>query len=131
MKVNRKWAAAGLFIAAQLVGKCKKNAFEIAQIYGATVYLRGVSMARDLFLCQMGMLACVVLSVFGVIFMEAAVIFYIPVQTSTKVIAVFVLGGIHFLTGVIVLGHFASSERWLSQAAKYNAWVEASGVITP
>ena len=126
MKVNSSWASVGLFAAIQLIGKCKKNAFEIAQIYGATAYLKGVQMARDLFLYQIGILACVLLSVVGVILMEAAVIFYIPVETSTRVILAFALGGINFLTGAIFLGYFSSSERWLRQASKYNSWVKAA-----
>ena len=125
MKANNSWASVGLFAALQLIGKCKKNAFEIAQIYGATAYLKGVQMARDLFLYQVGILACVLLSVVGVLLMEAAVIFYIPVGTSTRVILAFALGGINFLTGAILLGYFSSSERWLRQASKYNTWVKA------
>ena len=126
MKANNSWASVGLFAAMQLIGKCKKNAFEIAQIYGATAYLKGVQMARDLFLYQIGIFACVLLSVIGVLLMEAAVIFYIPVEISVRIILVFALGGINFLTGVIFLGYFSSSERWLRQASKYNAWVKAT-----
>lgn len=126
MKVNREWAAAGLLAVVQLIGKCKDNALEIAQIHGAIAYLKGVHMVRDFFLYQIGVLACVMFLVFGLILMEAAVIFYIPVGTSTRLILAFVLGGVHFLTGVIILGYFASSKRWLRQAAKYNAWIEAS-----
>ncbi len=126
MKANRKWAAVGLLAAVQLIGRCKKNALEIVQIYGATTYLKGVRMARDFFLYQIGILVCVMLLVFGGILMEAAILFYIPVETSTRIILAFVLGGIDFLTGAIFLGYFVSSERWLRQASKYNTWVAAS-----
>ncbi len=126
MKADRKWAAAGLLAVAGLLGKCKQNAFEIAQIYGVTTYLKGVQMVRGFFLYQIGILACVMLLVFGVILMEGAVIFYIPVETSARILLVFVLGGINFLTGAICLGYAASSKRWLRQASKYNAWVAAS-----
>ncbi len=126
MKVNGRWAASGLLAAAQIIGKCKQNAFEIAQIYGATAYLNGVSVVRDFCLYQIGILACVMLLVFGVILMEAAVIFYIPLATSTRAILVFVLGGIHLLAGGIFLAYLASSERWLRQASKYNTRVKTS-----
>lgn len=126
MRMNRKWAALGMFAAAQLAGKCKKNAFEAVQIYGATAYLKGVRIVRDFFLYQMGILACVLFVVFGAICMEGAVIFYLPVQASTKLLLVFILGVGHFLTGGLILCWLASSKLWLQQASKYNAWVAAS-----
>ncbi len=126
MKVDRKWAAVGLFAAVRLLGKCKRNALDVAQIYGAIAYLKGVRMARDFFLHQIGVLVCVMFLVFGVILMEAAVLFYIPVGTSTRIILAFLLGGIHFLAGGIFLGYFASSKQWLRHASKYSGWVKAS-----
>ncbi len=116
----------GLLALMSLIGKCKENAFEIAQIYGATAYLKGVSMVRDLFLYQVGVLACVMLLVFGVILMEVAIVFYAPVETPNRWVLAFVVGGINFLVGAILLGYFASSKRWLRQASKYNAWIDAS-----
>jgi len=126
MKTNRKWMAAGLLTAIQLFGTCKKNTLEIAQIYGATAYLKGVRMLRDFFLYQIGILACVMLLVMGGILMEVAVIFYLPVAMSTRAILVFVLGGMNVLLGGLFLASFASSERWLRKAANYNAFIKSS-----
>jgi hypothetical protein len=125
MKSNRKWATVGWLAAMQLFGKVKKNAFDIAQIYGATAYLKGVLMVREFFLYQIGLLVCVLLLVFGGILMEVAAVFYIPAETSTRVLLCFTLGGVNFLIGVIVLGYFSSSKRWLRQASKYNALLKA------
>jgi hypothetical protein len=126
MKENRMWAAVGWLAAVRLIGKCKKNALEIAQIYGATAYLKGVQVVRDFFIYQIGILACTMLLVLGAIIMEVAVVLYIPVENSTRVILAFVAGGINFLIGAILLRYFASSKRWLRQASKYNAWVKAT-----
>ncbi len=126
MKKHRKWADLGWFAALQILGTCRKNAFDIAQIYGATAYLKGVRLVREFFLYQVGLLACVMFLVSGVILMEVAAVFYIPVATPTRIVIGFALGGLNFLTGSIVLGYFASSGRWLREASKYNAWVKAS-----
>ena len=126
MKVDRKWISVGFLAAIQLMGRCKKNTLEIAKIYGATAYLKGVQMLRDFLLYQISILACVMLLVLGIILMEAAVVFFIPVQMSTRAIVAFVFGGINVLTGGLILASFASSERWLWQAAKYNAFIKAS-----
>lgn len=126
MKSNHRWAAAGLLAASQILGKCKKNAFEVAQIYGATACLRGAQLARDFSILQASIFACVMVLILGVIFIEAAILFYIPVENSTKAGLVFVLGGVHLLGGGILLAYFTSSKQWLRQALKYNEWIKSS-----
>lgn len=126
MKTNYRWAARGWLSVVQLMGTCRKNAFEIAQIYGATTYLKGVQLVRDLFLYQMGILAAVVLLVFGLILMEIAALVYVPLTPSVRCMLAFILGGIHVVTGIIFLGYLVSSKRWLEQASKYNAWLKSS-----
>lgn len=125
MRTNRKWMAVGLLTAIQLFGTCKKNTLEIAQIYGATAYLKGVRMLRNFFLYQISILACVMLLVLGIVLMEVAVIFYLPLSVPTRAILAFVLGAMDVLAGGLSLVYFASSERWLDQASKYNAQIKA------
>lgn len=125
MKANRGWEALGLLAAMQLLGRCKKNTFEIAQIYGATAYLKGVQMARVFFLYQTAIFACAMFLVLGVILMEIALVFYIPMGATVRSIFVFMLGGINFLSGFIFLRYFASSKQWLYQVSKYNDWIKS------
>lgn len=126
MKLNRRWAAVGFLAVAQLMGKCKKNTFEIARIYGATAYLKGVSIARDLFLCQIGILAGVMFLVIGTVLVEGSVIFILPAASSLRGVLILIFGIVDLLIGFICLGYLASSKRWLLQASKYNAWLKAS-----
>lgn len=110
--------------AARLFGTCKKNTLKTAQIYGASAYLKGISVIRDFFIYQIGILTCVMFLVFGLMLMEAAVLFYLPVEPSERLILAFALGALHCLTGLLLLGYFSSSKRWLRVALKHNAWVE-------
>ena len=126
MKTGRGWPSVGMLAAVQLIGKCRKNALETAQIYGAAAYLKGVHMARDFFLYQIVILVCVMLLVFGIILMEGSIIFFLPVQSVSRGVLTFVIGGINVLIGGLFLASFASSDRWLRQAAKYNTWVAST-----
>ena len=126
MKSNSKGVVGGFLAALRLIEKCKKGAFEIAQIYGATAYLKGVHIARDFFLYQTGVLACVMFLAFGIILMEVAVIFFIPMDISRRCIVAFLLGAINVLTAAVFLRRYTSSGQWLHLASKYNAWIKTS-----
>ena len=124
MKINRAWMAAGLTGAAHLARQCKKNAFELIQLQAAMVYLKGIEMVRDLLLYQIGILICVIFLIFGVILMEAGLVFYFPMEFKTRVTVLFGVGAFDCLTALALLGYFASSGHWLKQAARYNECLE-------
>ena len=127
MKINRNnghWIVAGLAGTAELINRCRKNAREFVRIQTALVYLKGVDVVRTLFLYQIGVLVCVIFLVFGVVLIEAAGIFYFPMEFQARIHMAFIVGFLDSLTALIFLGYFASSRRWLHQAAKYNSFVE-------
>jgi len=126
MKVNRGWKAVGMLAALELIATCRKNALETAQIYGAAAYLKGVHMARDFFLYQIVILACVMMLVFGIILMEGSFVFFLPVPAVSRGILAFLIGAVNVLVAGLFLASFASSDRWLRQAAKYNRWVAST-----
>ncbi len=126
MKVRRGWPAIGMQVAFELMGKCRQNALETAQIYGAAAYLKGVHIVRDFFLYQIAILGCVMMVVFGIILMEGSIVFFVPVQAVSRGILAFVIGAVDLLVAGLCLASFASSDRWLRQAAKYNTWVAST-----
>lgn len=110
--------------AAGILRQCQKNAGELVRIQAARIYLKGVDIVRDLFLYQLGVLVAAVFLTFGVILIEGAVIFFLPFEPNMRGIAAFLIGGFDVLAGLFFLSYFASSKRWLRQAAKYNAFIE-------
>lgn len=97
----------------------RKNAVDMARIQGAMVYLKGVEIVRDLLVYQLGLLACVIFLVFGVMMMQAAVIFLLP-PGQIRVFTALGIGALDFFVSLGLLGYFVSSSRWLREAAKYN-----------
>ncbi len=124
MKLNRGWTAAGLLGAVSLARECKKNAGELVRIQTARFYLKGVGILRDLFLYQIGILACVVVLVFGFILIQGGLVFLIPWEPGIRLAVVLIMGGADSSIALAFLLYFASSKRWLRQAAKYNECLE-------
>lgn len=128
MKINHNWAAAGLFTAAQLIGKCRRSAVETAEIYGAAAYLKGVKMARGLFLYQTAVNVCAMFVVFGVILIEAGFIFWGPADPLDRIQRCFIAGAADVFAGGVFLAYLMSPGRWLDEAAKYNCLINKSKI---
>lgn len=124
MRRNGGWVAAGVLEAAGILRQCRKNAGELVRIQAARIYLKSVDIVRDLFLYQLGVLMAAVFLTFGVILIEGAAIFLLPLEPKMRGIIALLTGGFDVLAAFVFLRHFASSERWLRQASKYNAFLE-------
>ena len=124
MKLNSTWLAAGIIGANNLVQHYKKSLTELFTVQSATVYLKGVEIVRHLFLVQVSIMACLVFVIFGVILIEAAVIFYMATNSDARTLTMILVGAVDILVAGSVLAYFASSNYWLQQAAKYNATLE-------
>ena len=124
MKLTRGLTAAGLLGAVSLAQQLKKNAGELVRVQTATLYLKSVEILRDLFLYQIGILVCVVVLVFGIILIQGAVAFFIPLSAKARLVTVLTMGFLDSSIALGVLAYFASSRRWLKQAAKYNECLE-------
>ncbi len=123
MKLKNAWFIAELLGAFGVVQKYKKNTAEWVRIQTAMVWLKSIAFARDLVIYQVGISACVLVLVISAVLMEVAFIFCLPMSLQSKITAVFVVSGIDFAAALSFLGYFLSSERWLKQAASYNACV--------
>ncbi len=123
-KKSGPWITAAIVGASAVIRGLKKNAVEMAKIQGAMAYLRGVEILRDLLIYQLGILACVIFLVFGVILMQAAMIFCLALEGQARIFAAFGVGLFDFSVALGLIVYFISSKRWLREAAKYNAWVD-------
>ena len=124
MKLNPKWAVAGILGASSLAQACKRNAVEFFRIQTAVAYLKAVEIIRDLFLYQLGILICVMFLVFGVILIEGGAVFFLPLQPVHRASVTLLVGALNFLVSLGFLAYFSSSSRWLRQAEKYHEFLE-------
>jgi hypothetical protein len=124
MKLNPGWTTTGLLAAGGLIRVCRKSAGRFFRIQSTTLYLKSVEIVRDLFLYQLGILICAVFLVFGVILIQVAAIFYLPLSQETKVGVCLFVGLFDFMAALGTLLYLSSSSRWLRQAKKYDKFLE-------
>lgn len=123
LKMNPRLAMTGMFAASSLFKILRHNAGEFLKIKTAIAYLKGVEVIRDLFLYQLGILICVMFLVFGVILIEGALVFFLPLQPGERATLAFIVGAVDSLGALACLAYFSSSGRWLRQAQKYSEFL--------
>jgi|GEM_PF-5773406 len=120
MKIQNSWFVMSLLGVSGLLGKCRKNLFEMANIQSAILYLRAVQGIRHSMIGTFQLVLGTMFFLAGIILLHFALFAFLNHETGLRSWGLFVLGLIEVAASAGYMAWFFSSKRWVRDAAHFH-----------
>lgn len=113
MKIEKVFFNLLVFVFTDVLNQYKQASVDLVKIKALVYYIKGIKIARYLYLGLVLLLVLFICMVSGFLLIHVAFFYYMPWSRDVKLLTIFALGICYFLIPLGIYIYYASQRSWM------------------